>query len=233
MLRSIRQLFGIRLGAKDGDIGHLKDMYFNDANWVVRYFVADTGSWISTRLVLIAPHAFGGFDEDGKVLRVELTQRQIENSPLLDGSSPVSREFEAEYYKYYGWPVYWQGGGLWGMSESPVVLPPPWAPPPDAEATREDLAGAHLLGARATMAYRVRALDGDIGHVSDLVVDDRNWAIARLVVETGSMLSGKPIMLRLDRITRIEHGEAAVFVNLTMHDVLMSPSYCAAAPDVS
>jgi len=42
MLRSIKQLYGDKLGASDGDIGHVKDFYFDDQSWVVRYLVADT-----------------------------------------------------------------------------------------------------------------------------------------------------------------------------------------------
>jgi hypothetical protein len=58
MLRSIKQLYGDKLGASDGEIGHVKDFYFDDQSWVVRYLVADTGNWLSGRQVLISPHAF-------------------------------------------------------------------------------------------------------------------------------------------------------------------------------
>ena len=56
MLQSIKQLYGNKLGASDGEIGHVKDFYFDDQNWVVRYLVADTGSWLAGRQVLhLAP----------------------------------------------------------------------------------------------------------------------------------------------------------------------------------
>jgi len=47
MLRSIKQLYGDKLGASDGEIGQVKDFYFDDQNWTVRYLVADTGSWLA------------------------------------------------------------------------------------------------------------------------------------------------------------------------------------------
>ena len=59
MLRSVKQLFEYLLGAADGEVGHVNDFYFDDQNWMVRYLVADTGSWMPGRLVLIAPHVFG------------------------------------------------------------------------------------------------------------------------------------------------------------------------------
>ena len=57
MLRSIEQLFGNKLGASDGEIGHAKDFYFDDQHWAVRYLVAETGNWLTSRKVLISPHA--------------------------------------------------------------------------------------------------------------------------------------------------------------------------------
>jgi hypothetical protein len=118
MLRSVKQLYGDKLGASDGEIGQVKDFYFDDQNWAVRYVVADTGSWLTGRLVLISPHAFGNLDRSGKLLCVNLNRKQIEDSPLIESHKPVSRQYEEEYYRYYGWPYYWQGSGLWGMSGS-------------------------------------------------------------------------------------------------------------------
>ena len=65
MSRSIKQLYGLKLHASDGEIGHVKDFYFDDQKWVVRYVVVDTGPWLLDRLVLIAPHAFSGLDQAG------------------------------------------------------------------------------------------------------------------------------------------------------------------------
>ena len=62
MLRSINQLDGGKLRASDGEIGQVKDFYFDDQKWVVRYAVVDTGPWLSDRQVLIAPDAFGNLD---------------------------------------------------------------------------------------------------------------------------------------------------------------------------
>jgi hypothetical protein len=134
MLRSIKQLYGDKLGASDGEIGHVKDFYFDDQNWAVRYLIADTGSWLPGRQVLISPHSLGHLDQAGKVLRVNLTRKQIEDSPSIESHKPVSRQYEEEYYRYYGWPYYWHGDGLWGMSGFPI-LELPTKPLPSESAT--------------------------------------------------------------------------------------------------
>ena len=47
MLQSIKQLYGSKLAAVDGEIGSVKDFYFDDVSWAVRYVVADTGPWLT------------------------------------------------------------------------------------------------------------------------------------------------------------------------------------------
>ena len=126
MLRSSKQLYGYKLGASDGEIGHVKDFYFDDQSWAVRYLIADTGSWLPGRQVLISPHSVGRLQESATdVLLVNLTREQIENSPSIDERKPVSRHYEEEYHRYFGWPYYWQGDALWGMSGFPILELPP------------------------------------------------------------------------------------------------------------
>jgi hypothetical protein len=121
MLRSIKQLYGDKLRATDGEIGHIKDLYFDDQDWVVRYLVADTGEWLPGRMVLLSPVVLTNFDLDGVCRAVSLTRKQIESSPSISSHMPVSRQFEEEYYRYYGWPNYWTGGSLWGASAFPLL----------------------------------------------------------------------------------------------------------------
>jgi len=49
-----------------------------------------------------------------------LTKKQVENSPNIDTHQPVSRQHEAAYLGYYGYPYYWDGPNLWGPGFYPV-----------------------------------------------------------------------------------------------------------------
>src|SRR4029077_8428130 len=98
MLRIIKQFYGEKLSTSEGDIGHIKDFYFDDQKWAVRYVVVDTGSWLSARSVLISPRFSGDPNKDEKVLLVNLTRTQIKNSPSMETQKPVSRQYEEEYY---------------------------------------------------------------------------------------------------------------------------------------
>jgi sporulation protein YlmC with PRC-barrel domain len=228
MLRNIKQLYGNKLGASDGDIGHVKDFYFDDTTWAVRYLVADTGSWLPGRQVLISPHAFGSLHQDGKVLRANLTRKQIENSPSIESHKPVSRQYEEEYYRYYGWPYYWQGSALWGMSGFPILeLPAKPLPsePATASGTQPERADAHLRSTQTVNGYHVHASDGTIGHVCDFMMNDRSWAIHQLVIKTGHWLSGKEVQIPTSKVDRISYEESTVFVNLTKEAVEQSPQH--------
>ena len=234
MLRSIKQLYGNKLGALDGEIGHVKDFYFDDQNWVVRYLVADTGSWLSGRQVLISPHAFASLDRSGKLLLVNLTRKQIENSPAIESHEPMSRQYEEAYHRYYGWPYYWEGGGLWGMSEVPFSeLPPKPRPsePATASGPLPERADAHLRSAQAVNGYHLQASDGTSGHICDFMMDDQSWAIRQLVIKTGHRFSGKEVQISTSRVDRISYEKSTVFVNLTREAVEQSPAHHVAPAD--
>ena len=227
MLRSIKQLYGDKLGTAEGEIGHVKDFYFNDQQWAVRYVVVDTGSWLSGRSVLISPHAFGNFYEDGDCLLVNLTRQQIENSPPIELHKPVSRQYEEEYYRYYGWPSYWDGSGMWGAVGFPMIPPPHLVPVKEEsrDGDPHDEDDPHLRSALAVSGYHIQTSDGTIGHVTDFMIDDKSWAIRHLVVETGNWFSGKEIVISPKHIERISYEESKVFVNMTKEAIAGAAEY--------
>jgi hypothetical protein len=218
MLQSIKEFYGDKLAALDGDIGHVKDFYFDDKTWAIRYLVADTGSWLTGRLVLLSPHAFAKWDEYEKTLHVKLHKKQIESSPSIDSHRPVSRQYEEEYYQYYGWPAYWQGGQIWGAGGYPVMMPMPLPRSPARSAPRPR-ADLHLQSTQAVTGYPIQTVDGTIGRVSGLMVDPKRWIICDLVVETGHWYSGREILIPTGRIERISYEESRVVVNLTKADI--------------
>lgn len=222
MLQSIKQLLGYKLRASDGDLGHVKDIYFDDQNWAVRYLVADTGNWLPGRQVLLSPPAIGDLHQPGKILPVKLTRQKIEESPPIESHKPVSRQYEEEYHRYYGWPFYWEGAGLWGRSELPILpVPPKTMSDKETVATdrNHEHADAHLRSAEAVNGYHINASDGVIGHVCDFIMDDQSWAISQLVVKTGHRLTGKEVLIPVGKVDRISYEDSTVFVNLTRQAV--------------
>jgi len=222
MLRSVNQLYGDKLGASDGEIGRVKDFYFDDVTWAVRYVVVDTGAWLPGRKVLISPHAIGGFNQSGRILKVSLSRKQIENGPSIAMHEPVSRQYEEEYYRHYGLPIYWQGGALWGTSGFPIMGPPAIPLPLGPEPGNPD---AHLRSTQAVNGYQLGTNDGTIGHVRDFMVDDQSWAIEQLVIKTGHRFTGVEVLISTRAVERISYPDSTVFVNLTREAVEQSPAH--------
>ena len=57
MLNKAQTLKGYTLHSLDGEIGKVKEFYFDDHYWTIRYLVADTGNWLTGTKVLISPYA--------------------------------------------------------------------------------------------------------------------------------------------------------------------------------
>jgi hypothetical protein len=178
--------------------------------------------------VLISPHAFGSLDRVEKVLCVNLTRKQIEASPSIESHKPVSRQYEEEYYRYYGWPYYWQGSEVWGMSGFPLLeLPPKLLSNERAPASvpQSERADAHLRSTQAVNGYHIQASDGTIGHICDFLMDAKAWAIRQLIVKTGHRFSGKEVRIPTSLVERISYDDSTVFVNLTTAAVQGSPAH--------
>lgn len=221
MLQDTTDLYGKKLASLDGDIGHVKDFYFDDAAWAIRYVVVDTGSWLTGRLVLLSPHAFVRLEQRDDALQVRLTRKQIQDSPSIASHETVSRQFEEQYYRSYGWPAYWQGGQMWGMSGDPLVA----SPQPRDIAVRQALeppADRHLQSTKSVTGYHVQAVDGAMGHVTSFHVNAVSWAIHELVVDAGHWYSGRPILVPPGKVDRISVVERKVFVTLSMAELKSS-----------
>jgi sporulation protein YlmC with PRC-barrel domain len=233
MLRNVKDLRGYAIRATDGVIGKVDDFFFDDEDWGIRYLVVDTGRWLSGRKVLISPIALGHAGWMGRQLPVALTRAQVERSPDIDTRKPVSRQHEAQYFGYYGYPYYWGGAGLWGMGAYPGDLTTQDRIEEDLKAhgphTTPTADDCHLRSSNAVIGHHITARDGDIGHLEDLLVDDHNWAIRYLVVNTSNWWGGHRVLVPPQWIEDVSWSEATVSVDLTRQAVKDAPPYNSAA----
>jgi uncharacterized protein YrrD len=222
MLCKVKALRGYSLQNTDGEtIGKIKEFYFDDRHWTIRYLVADTGHWLTGRQVLVSPHALVAVNTDHQNIVADLTKKRIEDSPPLDTDKPVSRQFERAYYGHYGWPTYWNGPYVWGAYPYPVRDREKWKTTPQHEESWDP----HLRSTHDVSGHHVQALDGEIGHVEDFVIDDETWAIRYLTVDTHNWWPGKKVLVSPQWIERVSWGERKVFVNLSREAIKQSPEY--------
>jgi uncharacterized protein YrrD len=236
MLRSVKDLHGFMIGASDGDIGSVKDCYFDDLSYTVRYVVVDTGGWLAERKVLLSPIALSAMDLEHKRITATLTKAQVEKSPDIDTDKPVSRQHEAAYHGYYGYAPYWAGSFLWGEYPYPSVGSEPALSAVDLECEPrwnwevKEPGDPHLRSARAVTGYHIHATDGDIGHVEDFLVDDRSWTIRYMIVSTTNWWPGKKVLVAPPWVERVDWDLSKVHATLTREQIKNSPEYDPARP---
>lgn len=217
MKRNVKSLIGYTMGATDGEIGKVRDFYFDDLTWTIRYLIVETGSWLSGRKVLISPQAIITPVLSKKTIPVNLAMDQIRNSPDIDTDKPVSRQHEEMLYRHYPWSIYWEGG-VFGMDQ---ILPR------DINISKDqwDKGNPHLRSVDNMRGYVIRATDGNVGDVADFIFEDSTWRVSFLVVDTGKLFPGKKVLLFPDMISEISWEDSAISVSVTKDDIKHSPHY--------
>jgi FtsP/CotA-like multicopper oxidase with cupredoxin domain len=209
MLESTHKLIGFSLAAEDGEIGTVKDFYFDDQKWNIRYLVVETGNWFFGRRVLISPYAIQSVSEDQQLLIVKMTKEQVKNSPSIDTDLPVSKQLEKKLNDYYAWP-YYGGAGMGypttGMVKVARVL--------KADAIEDSKADKHLRSYKHVRDYTVYNPDGYLGETVDFLVNTGDWTLPYLIIEMADERSGEMLMIATDNIASIDFSTYAVSVML-------------------
>lgn len=82
---------------------------------------------------------------------------------------------------------------------------------------------AHLRSSAEVIGCGIEAIDGAIGSVADLVVDDETWEITDVLVDSRVWLPGKLLLISPDVIERIDWPEKKVHLRLAREDILQAP----------
>ncbi|WP_419757558.1 PRC-barrel domain-containing protein [Acidisoma sp.] len=230
MLIVAASLKGFDIEATDGLIGTVSDFLFDDQTWVLRWLVVDTGTWLVERKVLIHPSAIKTPSyEGGRSLTVTLTREQIENSPDISRDAPVDRQIELNLYDYYGWSPLWGGGGYFGNN---AIASPLSAPPIIGHQHATDLdtlepveRDSHLRSITAATGYYVHATDGMIGHVENFLIDDAQWEVRYLIVDTRNLWPGRHVLISPFAVVETSWSRNELRLNLTRETIKASPPW--------
>ncbi|MDB5037697.1 MAG: photosystem reaction center subunit [Bacteriovoracaceae bacterium] len=226
-LELFSHLKGRSIRATDGEIGKIKDLYFDDSFWTARYLVVDTGNWLNKRSVLISPvHIPAQQNWSGPSIAVDLTMDKVKNSPSVDSDRPVSRQEEEHYWNYYNFPYYWSYPGIWGFGIYPADLY-------DRSLTEKDFKfnlfrhneDPHLRSANEVIGYSLDTLDGRMGSVDDLSFHGKTWSIRYLDVDTVRWWPSKHVLLSVDWIAKIDWVEKIFTVDLKKETIKNSPEF--------
>jgi uncharacterized protein YrrD len=213
MLQESKDLVGMTVKASDGDLGHVRECYFDDEAWVIRYLVVQTGAWLLDRRVLVSPMSMGKPNCSLKTLHARLTREQVRNSPDIDSDKSVSRQHELEFHRYYGYPYYWGYRGVWAterLAYEPAQCPEYYP---------------QLRSCKSVTGYHIQAVDGDIGHVQGMLFDEESSAIRYLIVNTGNWWRGHQVLIAPESIADVSWPDRRVVVQLTRQAIREAVPY--------
>jgi hypothetical protein len=233
MLRHESEILGYAIHASDGLIGTVSDFLFDDATWLVRWLVIDTGNWLPGRKVLLPPSALAEVNHMGHQFSVKLTKQQVKTCPEAESDRTVSRQEESEIYNYYGWAPYWGDGSYMELGGYSIGYLADTAPPSpeilkrekaidDARRAKDDTA---LRSANEVTGYQILASDGEIGHVDDFLVEDDDWSVHYMVVDTKNWWLGKKVLISPMSVRNIEWQHRRVSLGADRKMVKDSPAY--------
>lgn len=202
MLQSLENVRKYKIHASNGDIGRVEDFYFDDKKWTTRYLVANCGNWVmGHQKVLIAPQHFNRTDQTEGRLYLNLTQKQVEDSVSAKTHHPISKQHVSN-------KIFTPVNSAYEDKEEEALARRMVNP--------ED---ANLCSLKDTEGLYIESLDGEIGHVSDFMVNDETWEIVWMVVNTRNWLPSNFVLISPDRIKSINWPKRRVYLSLTRQEV--------------
>lgn len=225
MKRSLNELIGYSIQAIDGEKGKVNDILFDDETWIIRYIEADLGTLFSRKRVLIPRNYLREPVWEEKHFPIELTVKKIEDSPDIETDLPFSREYEKELMEHYGQKPYW-AVNIAAYAARKSVLNPDIPLKTPVNSFDEKKIQTHLRSFNEISGYSVHAMDERFGHIDDLIIDDVDWQILHVIIETKNLLPwGKKVMLPIEIINKISFIEREASVRLTKETIEKAPEY--------
>lgn len=222
MLTKASDWLNCHLTAEDGNVGRVEDLYFEDDTWCLKYFLVDCGQWRPRRKMLFPVHLIETVDWASRFIPLSLTRTQIRENSSVDFSTTLPWQLEKDLYEYFRWPSYWHAS-IYHSPEYSKMSPPPSAP-------RADGLNGKLHSLREITGYQVEAHDGDIGHLADIMLNERvpgqNWEIAYFVlnIDRGKEHDHQ-VLLAPHWLKEIKTPSATIVLALNQSTIRSSPEF--------
>jgi hypothetical protein len=168
------------------------------------------------------------------LIHLRITLRLHNEVVLMKGMRVIAKQSD------YGWMEYWESSSALtsGMVYPFEALPSipmnglvPAGEDGDADATdTKRVLESHLRSTNAITGYHVSAKDGDLGYVGYFVIDDTDWSIRYLVLDTGAWSPGRHILLATGWIESISWNASRVSVDVPKAVVETCPTYDPSQP---
>jgi hypothetical protein len=221
MLESAKEIIHYRAKTQDGKAGRAQDLYFEDRSWAIRFLLLNVGQRLLGPCVLVPPDRLGPPNNRTRCLPLAMTWQEALACASSENAQPVSHQMQHLVAALFG-GTYAQGGG----PVSPVhpVLTSQAAAIAEAAAGRA-LEGPSLRSVHALLGYRIEALDGPLGVVEDFLIDDDEWVIRYVLVNTKTWKPGRQVLLPPSWVQAIVWSESRIHVAVRREKIRTSARF--------
>lgn len=231
MLRKLKTLEGFTVHGRDGKLGKVKDFYFDQHRFILRYIVIDTGNWLKHEQTLISTDSFQEINYKDQEILVDLKADELEKGPSIKKNQPVSKVMEAKVVKHHGWPFYWTnahsgtipkievGNGTREMLFNYEYLSD------EEKQLKEEEVESNLRSFNEISGYHIQTENKEFGHLEDLFVDEEDWLIRYLLIDTRNILPGKDVLIAPEWLDHISWNQEKIYVSKTKEQIKNAPEY--------
>ena len=223
-------MIGYSLKAKNGEKGKVKNFLFDDRSWMIRYLEAELGSFFSEKRVLIPRMFLGEPEWDNKHFPIELSVERIKESPDLNFDMPVSRKYEQELVRHYDIQPYWMVNAAAYAGQESFFYPGNLFRAPKKVIKEEDI-DTSLRSFNEVVGYHIDAVDDTFGQIVDLIIDDKDWQILHVVIDTKTLVPwSRKVLVPIELIDEINFMDHRVTVNMPKEAIKNSPEFDESEP---
>ncbi len=72
--------------------------------------------------------------------------------------------------------------------------------------------------------FHILAADGEIGHVDEFLMDEHDWGVRYLVVDTSNWIGGRTVLISREAVDAIDSPNRKIRVRLTRDEIRRGPS---------
>jgi hypothetical protein len=230
MKRSIKELLGYSLHAKDGTKGTVRDFLFDEESWTIRYMRTGIGNMFVDKKVLIPRVFFGKPEQSKREFLIQMTKDEMKRSPKVEEHKPVSRKFEESLNQFYNIENYWSTSYAPSFGVPEMVVPQHHLKELP-KTIKEPHVDSSLRSFQEVSGYLIECQDEKHGYMTDFIVEDENWKIVYIIIDIGNLFeTDKRVMLAVNWINEIDYKDQKIAINQTSKVLEKAPPFDPSSP---
>jgi uncharacterized protein YrrD len=230
MMVSYKQLRGFSVKAKDGTVGRVKDVYFDDGDWSIRYIVDENGAG-AHRDTLVNREWITGADPGEMQLELSASTQQLNLKRKAGDSHVLAKDAPKKPTSQAAWDILLKQlfpasypDSLSGETRMP--MPTPFLVEAEADKSFEKPASqSNLQSAADVIGFRVSTNDGKLGFVEDFIINSKNWEVSFLVINVARGLDGKRILVATEWVDWVSWKQRKISISADKETLQACPNF--------